>query len=58
MNIFASFMILKVEKNFLYQTGRDDISYLTHTEKSIRNRHGIDPAAKKDKIVDTEANRH
>ena len=50
-------MILKVEKNFLYQTGRDDISYLTHTEKSIRNRHGIDPAAKKDKIVDTEANR-
>ena len=57
MNIFASLMILKVEKNFLYQTGRDDISYLTHTEKSIRNWHGIDPAAKKDKIVDTEANR-
>ena len=57
MNIFASLMILKVEKKNLYQTGRDDISYLTHTEKSIRNWHGIDPAAKKDKIVDTEANR-
>ena len=57
MNICGSLTILKVQKNFLYQTGRDDMSYLTHTEKSIRNWHGVDPAAKKDKIVDTEGNR-
>ena len=37
MNILASLMILKVEKKILYQKGRDDISYLTHTKKSIRN---------------------
>ena len=54
---FCKFNDFKGWKKSLYQTGRDAISYLTDTEKSIRNWHGINPAAKKDKIVDREANR-